>query len=68
MNNCECCAEIFKLIEDEAEAIAGYYEFLNIFKKDLNTEEKSIIFDIIEEERQHIEDLKRLYIEIKRYS
>ena len=64
MNNCKCCAEIFKLIEDEAEAISGYYEFLNTFEKDLNTEGKGIIFDIIEEERQHIEDLKRLYIQV----
>lgn len=60
MSRLSCSAELYKLIEDEAEAITGYYNFLENFSRDLSEDENDVIFDIIREEKDHIEKLKKI--------
>ena len=55
-----CSAAIYNLIEDEAEAISGYFKFLALHSRDLREDEREIILDIIQEEKDHIEKLKKI--------
>ena len=55
-----CSAAIYNLIEDEAEAISGYFQFLALHSRDLREDEREIILDIIFEEKDHIEKLKKI--------
>ena len=60
MSRLSCSAELYKLIEDEAEAITGYYNFLENFSRDLADYEQDIIYDIIQEEKDHLEKLRNI--------
>ena len=55
-----CSAAIYNLIEDEAEAISGYFTFLGLHSRDLRDDEIELIMDIINEEKDHIEKLKKI--------
>ena len=55
-----CSGELYNLIEDEAEAIAGYFNFLDKYARNLRDDEIELIMDIINEEKDHIEKLKRI--------
>lgn len=55
-----CSAEIYNLIEDEAEAISQYYNFLDKFYQTLSEKEIEIIYNIIEEEKRHIINLQNI--------
>lgn len=55
-----CSAALYDLIEDEAEAISGYFSFLDNFKHELREDEVGMIVNIIEEEKDHIEKLRKI--------
>jgi rubrerythrin len=55
-----CSAAIYDLIEDEAEAISGYFKFLDRYSRGLREDERETILDIIFEEKDHIEKLKKI--------
>lgn len=56
--------QIAKLIEDEQEAIQGYEDAMKILSNDMtdsqNSEIHEIMTHIINEEKEHIEELKEL--------
>ncbi len=56
--------QIAKLIEDEQEAIQGYEDAMKILSDDMtdnqNSEIREIMTHIINEEKEHIEELKEL--------
>lgn len=56
--------QIAKLIEDEQEAIQGYEDAMKILLDDMtdnqNSEIREIMTHIINEEKEHIEELKEL--------
>lgn len=56
--------QIAKLIEDEQEAIQGYEDAMKILSNDMtdnqNSEIREIMTHIINEEKEHIEELKEL--------
>jgi rubrerythrin len=55
--------ELWRLIQDEAEAIAGYYEFLesDFVKEGPGEAARGVIQMVISDERDHLEALKYVY-------